>query len=391
MVKIVKINFNRLKENMIELAQIGKDPIKGITRVGFSQEEKEAKKWLKKKLDEIEVKNCFDSVGNLIAYYPGETDKDIIIGSHLDTVPQGGMYDGALGVLAGLEVIQVLKENNQKLQYGVRLVSFVAEEGSKAGGTFGSRCVAGQISNIDDNILSIVNLTNQSIKNSIFDLDSIKCYLELHIEQGAVLDTEKIEVGVVTGIVGIQRFEVKIYGKANHAGTTPMNLRDDALLKTTYLIQDFYNLINKSEANIVGTIGVLDVKTGAVNVIPGEVEILIEMRGMSFDYTDDVINKLIDKYNEKEYSFREITRKEGVHLNDELINIIKEACQQLNYSNKLIQSGAGHDANSMAKITPSGMIFVPSVNGISHSPDEYSRWEDIEKAANVLLSVVQKI
>ncbi len=387
----MRINFNRLKENMMELAQIGKDPAGGITRVGFSEEEKKAQNWLKEKLDNININNEFDSVGNLIAYYPGESNQDIIIGSHLDTVPQGGMYDGALGVLAGLEVIETLKENNIKLDYGVRLASFVAEEGSKAGGTFGSRCVAGQISNVSDKILSMVNLTNQGIKESAFDIKKIKCYLELHIEQGGVLDTEDIEIGVVTGIVGIQRFEVIINGKANHAGTTPMDLRDDALIKTTFFIQDFYNLINNSEGNIVGTIGSLEVKPGAVNVIPGRVEFLIEMRGMNFDCTDKVINSLKEKYNDSDYKFEEITRKSSVHLNEDIIKTIQETCKDLNYNNKLIQSGAGHDANSIAKIAPSGMIFVPSVNGVSHSPEEYSRWEDIEKAANVLLSVVLKI
>lgn len=387
----MRINFERLKNNVLELAKIGKDPVKGITRKGFSTKEKEAQNWLKEKLDNLNVKSKYDPVGNVIAYYPGDSDKDIVIGSHLDTVPQGGIYDGSLGVLTGLEVITTLKENQIKLPYGVRLVSFVAEEGSKVGGTFGSRCVAGQVSDIDDKILEMVDLTKQSIEESIFDISKLKCYLELHIEQGAFLESEDLEVGVVTGIVGIQRFVVKVIGKANHAGTTPMQLRDDALLKTTYLIQDFYKQIEKRKDEIVGTIGSLDVFPGAVNVIPGEVELMIEMRGMDFSLTDQVIQNLRKEYLKPEYTFTEITRKEGVHLNSQIIERIENACKKLNYSYKLMQSGAGHDANSMAKITPTGMIFVPSVGGISHSHEEYSRWKDIEKAADVLLGTVLKI
>ncbi|MFP4456849.1 MAG: Zn-dependent hydrolase [Clostridia bacterium] len=387
----MKINFERLKNNVLELAEIGKDPVKGVTRKGFSNEEKEAQNWLKEKLDALGLSNEFDPVGNLIAYYPGSSEKDIIIGSHLDTVPQGGIYDGALGVLSGLEVIATLKENAIKLPYGIRLVSFVAEEGSKAGGTFGSRCVAGQMSDIDDNILQMVNLTNQSIEESVFDRSKIKCYLELHIEQGGILESEEINVGVVTGIVGIQRFVVNVSGKSNHAGTTPMDLRDDALLKATYLIQAFYDQIDKRSKEIVGTIGTLEVSPGAVNVIPGEVEFVIEMRGMDFSLTDEVIENLKTDYLEPEFKFKEITRKDGVYLNKSIIEIIKHSCEDLDYSYKLMQSGAGHDANSMAKIIPTGMIFVPSIGGISHSYEEYSKWEDIEKAANVLLTTVLKI
>lgn len=385
------INLNRIKDNMMELGEIGKDFAGGITRKGFSVLEKEAHQWLMKKLDTLELEYRVDSVGNLIAIYPGENNTDIVIGSHLDTVPQGGMYDGALGVLAGLEVIETLKDHNIQLPYNIRLVAFVAEEGSSAGGTFGSRCAAGQITNIDGKILEMISLTNQRINAARFDKNLLKCYLELHIEQGGILEAEGKEVGVVTDIVGIQRFEVLVKGKANHAGTTPMDLRDDALLKTTYFIQDFYKLINSVKDEAVGTIGCLSVSPGAANVIPGEVELIIEMRSMDFAITDEIIAKMKEKYTEPNFYYQEITKREGTRLNQDLINMIENTCKELHYSYKLMKSGAGHDANPMAKITPASMIFVPSIGGISHSPHEYSRWKDIEKATNVLLGVVQKI
>jgi hydantoinase/carbamoylase family amidase len=386
----MKINIERLKRNMLEVARIGALD-EGVSRVAFSTEEKKAQEWLVKKLKATDINAYIDSVGNVIGVYEGKTGTDIVIGSHLDTVPSGGIFDGALGVLSALEVVETLSENKVKLPFGVRVVSFVAEEGGPAGGTFGSRCVIGDIKKLDKDILESVNLTSEDIINSKWDKEKVRAYIELHIEQGNVLEHEDKSIGVVTGIVGIHRFRVKIAGLANHAGTTPMNLRDDALLKTTYFIQDFYKHINHIGGDLVGTIGVLNISPGAMNVIPGEVELIIEMRSMDFSKTDEVINKLKEKYGDNGYIYDEIVRKDGVKLYDEMVAIIEQVAKKLDYSYKVMQSGAGHDANPMAKITPTGMIFVPSIEGISHSPREYSRWIDIEKGANVLLSTILKI
>ncbi len=386
----MKINIERLKTNMLEVGKIGALE-EGISRIAFSKEEKEAQKWLVDKFSDLGLTSNIDSVGNAFGYYGGDSDKEIIIGSHLDTVPKGGLYDGALGVLASLEVVQTLKENNIKLPYGVRVASFVAEEGGPAGGTFGSRCVTGEIENLASEIQQSIGLTMEDIKNAKLNSENIKCYLELHIEQGNVLEHENKPIGIVTGIAGIHRFAVRIKGLANHAGTTPMDLRDDALLKSTYLIQEFYRLVEEIGGDLVGTIGTLEITPGAMNVIPGQVDLVIEMRSMDFTKTDMIINNLKEVLSSKDYNFKEIVRKDGVILSTDMINTIEIAVKVLNYPYKVMHSGAGHDANPMAKVTPTGMIFIPSIAGISHSPRENSRWIDVEKGANVLLNTLLRI
>ena len=382
------INEQRFLDNLAMLAQIGLDPLGGLTRVGFSPAEKAAQEWLIRQLDKLNIKHYQDCIGNVFGEIPGESGQYITIGSHLDTVPQGGAYDGSLGVVAGLECLARLVELETPLVHGVRLAAFCGEEGGAVGGTFGSRCYSGTASHVKEADLQAVGLTTADVLSAKVDPHELLCYLELHIEQGAVLDDASEDIGVVTGIVGIQRYAVTVIGRANHAGTTPMNLRDDALRQAIATMETFYQLVDERQAHMVGTIGKMQILPGAVNVIPGEVRYIIEMRAMDLSYAEEVAQCLTEKYLQKSVNIEKIVDKGSVQMDSGMMQTIEAAVLKTGYSYRLMPSGAGHDANPMAHITPTGMIFVPSVKGISHAPDEFTDANDLVKGATVLLETV---
>jgi hydantoinase/carbamoylase family amidase len=379
---------------MIELGKIGYTENEGITRSAFTKEYEEANIFVKTLMENIGLDVTQDSVGNLFGKLEGtNTDKSIIIGSHIDTVPSGGMFDGNLGVLTAIECVQTLVENKYKSDFNLEVASFIGEEGTEVGGTFGSRCFAGDVhfNEKEYDYLSTVNISKEDVASSKRQPETIKCYLELHIEQGNILNIEDISIGIVKGIVGIAHYKAEVTGKANHAGTTPMNLRDDALLKASKIIININEIVKNLGSPTVGTVGYIKSYPGAINVIPGKVEFTIELRDMDNDRIQQAINLIKERCSDLDLTIENILYEEEVHLDQGLQKYIEETCKDLDYSHKYMYSGAGHDANPISKITQSGMLFVPSKDGISHSPLEWTDWEDVEKGANVLLNTVLKI
>lgn len=400
--KYIKVNFNRLKENLIELGWIGyngnneKLPYgdNGITRLAYSKEYKRADRFVSNLMEEAGLEVYHDSVGNLFGTLSStKTDEHIMIGSHIDTVPEGGMFDGSLGVLGALETVQTLIENDYANNYNLTVAAFIGEEGTEIGGTLGSRCFTGEIelNKKEINFFKDKGVSPKDLKKAEIKASKLKNYLEMHIEQGEVLKEDNISIGVVQGIVGIARYKVTVLGEANHAGTTPMKLRDDALVKASKLITKVNNIVKDLGGDLVGTVGQIEVEPGAVNVIPGRVEFTVELRDMEKDKINIVMEKIEKSLDENELIVEDILFEEGVYLNKKVQNAIKNSTRKLNYDYKEMISGAGHDANPLSKITSTGMIFVPSYKGISHSPEEWTDWQEIQKGIEVMLETVKSL
>lgn len=390
----MRINKERLKNNLLSLSKIGYVEGQGITRVAFTDAYREAADYLKNLLESASLTVYEDPVGNVFGKYEGKNkDKSILLGSHIDSVPNGGMFDGCVGVLGALECVQTLKENNYEPNYSIEVCAFIGEEGTEVGGTFGSRIFTGEFEYGKDELdyLSTVGISEDDIIKSKRDSGSLKCYLELHIEQGNILSTERISIGVVKGIVGIAQYNAWVTGKANHAGTTPMPLRDDALVKTSKIISNINKIVKELGSPLVGTVGYIKAYPGAINVIPGKVEFTIELRDMNKEKVQKAMELIMESSKDLNLTVEPLGYEWEVNLDEGVQKLIEESCIELNYSYKYMYSGAGHDANPLSKITPSGMIFIPSKNGISHSPDEWSNWDDIEKGANVLLNTILKV
>jgi len=235
------------------------------------------------------------------------------------------------------------------------------------------------------------DLTSADLKNSIRDIDKIKAFLELHVEQGVVLDRNEIPIGIVNGIAGITRYKIIVKGETNHAGTTPMNLRKDALTAAANLITKIEKIATSFTEPFVATVGKINVSPGAVNVIPGKVEMVLEMRDLEQDKIDLAIEKFkteAKKIENAKIVFNKMIQKPPVETDNKIQNIIEKACNDNNISYKFMASGAGHDAKEIARKIPSGMIFVPSKDGKSHCPEEWTNWDDIYRGVEVLLNTI---
>lgn len=394
----MNINSNRLKENILNIGEIGKISTGGITRVAYSKEYFEALNKLKSLMEEQGLKTKVDKVGNLFGRREGLRDlPSIMVGSHLDTVKNGGLLDGNLGVIAALECISALNENNIKTNHPIEIVAFNAEEGSEMGGTFGSRVMIGR-QNIDEvglsEKLSTYSMTIKDIEESIRNPEDIKAFLELHIEQGGNLENKKKQIGVVNGIAGITRYKINVKGEANHAGTTPMDLRKDALTMAAKLILEIDHISKSMGDPFVSTIGFIKANPGSINVIPGEVELILEMRDLDNERIDIVLQRIkafTKTMKDYEFVFEFLIDKPSVMTSENITRIIEQVCTDKGIKYELMASGAGHDAKEIANKVPTGMIFVPSKDGKSHCPEEFTEWEDINIGVQVLLETLMKV
>lgn len=388
------VNMNRLVKNLTDIAEIGRVEGAGISRMAYSEEFFKALNKLRDLADSRGYETKIDRVGNLfICYNPKKCKKYIMTGSHLDTVRNGGLYDGALGVFSAFEVLDTIKDSEVELNHGIIVVCFNAEEGSKMGGTFGSRTICGA-NNLEDKKLperlSVYGLSIDDLKSSIMDFENIVAFVELHIEQGGVLDLEKLDIGVVEGIVEIRHYDLILRGTANHGGTTPMYLRDDPVRRLPELIGKLYELAGKYPSPFVMTIGDLIVSPGMYNIIPAEIKILLEARDLNSNNLDSFFRELEDYLESIEFKcelIKNIGNSSSI-LSEEVVETITEVVEKRGYSYKKMSSGAGHDSEEISKLVPTGMIFVPSIGGISHSPREYTSKEQIEKGVEVLLDTI---
>jgi len=392
------INISRLKENLTELAKMS-DKGEGITRVSFTPTYFKGRNYVADLMKEAGLKTRVDSVGNLIGRMEGKgsNKKVIAFGSHIDTVPNGGKYDGSIGVLGSIEVIRTLREMDYEPIHPLEVISFINEEGSAhidIGGVFGSQAMMGLIT-VNENMereLAKVNLKKEDVVNSYREPGQFKCYLEMHIEQGPVLEKNRLAIGIVEGIVGTWRFLANIKGTASHAGTTPMDQRDDALLKSLPVIQYVNQIARDINEGMVGTVGDVIVKPGASNVVPGEVILKLEFRSINKSYLEKAVQILKERVNQIEKTdFQIISKSDPVMLDPNLQEIISSVCEDDKISYTKLPSFAGHDSRETAKKIPSALIFIPCKDGISHSPLEFASDGDIEKGANVLLETIRRL
>lgn len=401
----IRVNGKRIMDHIFALAELGKNPQGGASRVAYSDADKQGREYVLRLLQDAKLDVRIDAAGNLIGSRGGSANlKPLLIGSHIDTVPEGGNYDGVVGSIGAIEVAQTLAEDNVTTRHPLAVVIFQNEEG----GLIGSRAMDGELTEKE---LDLVSRSGKSIREGIKFIGGdvaklaevrrqkgdIAAYLELHIEQGGILDSEKINIGVVEGIVGINWWDVTIEGFANHAGTTAMNNRQDALLAAAKFIEAVNRIVTSVPGRQVGTVGRINALPGAPNVIPGKVVLSLELR----DLDASKINMLSEKIqaeaqkiatdSKTKFAFKEINVNIPAPTAPQIRLLISEAARNLDLTTKLMPSGAGHDAQDMARLGPVGMIFVPSVGGISHSPREFSRPEDIANGANVLLHTLLKL
>lgn len=399
-----KVNRKRIEDRILALAKFGQDENGHGYRVAYTQGDIEGRKWLMDLMSKAGLNPKIDAGGNIIGRREGKNPilKPIGFGSHIDMVPDGGNYDGTLGSLAALEVIEILNENKLVTEHPLEVIIFANEEG----GLIGSKAMVGKLTPEGLKQISQTGLemaegirtiggNPEDIKSAERKKGDIHAWLELHIEQGGILDAEGLQIGVVEGIVGILDVEVLVEGFANHAGTTPMKLRKDAMLAASKLTVAVNEIITGMPGNQVGTVGKVEAHPGAYNVVPGKVILGLEIRDLSFDKIEEILAaierkaKEISEETQTSISFRREPSFNLPALTDSsLQQKINSAALALGLSTKQMQSGAGHDSQQMALIAPVGMIFVPSVGGISHSPNEFTKAADMENGANVLLHTI---
>ncbi|WP_233530917.1 Zn-dependent hydrolase [Paenibacillus alkalitolerans] len=410
---MLRINAARLEANIQALAVFGQNDRGGMDRTTFTPPELEARDWLKERLKEQSFDVRVDQAANIWGKRAGTVPSlpSVAFGSHIDTVPNGGKYDGALGVLIALEVMTLLNEHNVQTRHPLELVSFSAEEPNPFGlSTFGSRVVTGKLKK--EHIDGVANpqsrlLTEalrsaggdpERIEDAVRSVEQLGAYLEVHIEQGKRLLERNIPVGIVTAITGIYREEVVVCGEANHAGTTVMEDRNDALTAASEIILALEDVCRNHPANeSVGTVGRINVKPNAANIIPEEAAFIVEIRGKSREEILEVIAEWERRIGDVERRrTAKVTRKvlldqDPAPMDDLIVQVSQEQSGVLGYPWYKLGSMAGHDAAHMASITRSGMLFVPSGGGKSHCPEEFSRMDDIEKVSNVLLHTILEL
>jgi N-carbamoyl-L-amino-acid hydrolase len=394
-------NSARMEERIAALAKFGANPQGGVSRLAFSKADIAGREYIKGLMQGAGLEVRVDTAGNVIGYRAGSDPQlpVIMLGSHIDSVPEGGNYDGDVGVLGAIEVAELLGEHGIVTRHPLEIVSFTDEEGA----VVGSEAMAGPIS---AEALDVVSHSGLTVRDGIravggdpnrLDLarrkpGEIRAYFELHIEQGAVLDETGTDIGVVEGIVGIRWWDVTVEGVANHAGTTPMDRRRDALLTAAELALAVNRVATATPGTQVATVGRIRAEPGAPNVIPGRVVMSLEIRDLAADKMESVFQaiageaKRIADAHRTPIRFTEIDVALTPAPTDErLRRVIADSAASLGLSHRSMPSGAGHDAQDIAHIAPIGMIFVPSEGGISHSPREFTSADDMANGVNVLL------
>lgn len=386
------INSGRLNESIAKIAEFGKDKGGGSGRVAYTEADLKARAYVAELMKAAGLTVKVDTAGNVVGHRSGGEagKKAIIMGSHIDTVPGGGRYDGVVGSLAAIEVARSIIENKINLRHAIQVMIFSNEEG----GHLGSRAITTGLT-VDD--LGLVSLSGKKIEDGIryvggrpdhlaearLTKKDMAAYLELHIEQGGVLEARKVKIGVVEGVVGIRRWDVTVLGIPNHGGTTPMSMRKDALVGAAEFIVGIHHKITSMPGHQVGTVGKIHVEPGAPNVIPGLARFSLEVRDTDSKKIDKIgqeafqLAKSIEKKNGTPFRFQETYNTPPVLTDDAIKKTIEVVAQRNQWRMIRLPSGAGHDAQEFARLGPIGMIFIPSRKGISHSPEEFTDPDDV--------------
>lgn len=407
------IDRKSLAEYLSQLSDVGVLPDGGVTRLAFTPEEEELHKRVGSWLLELGAQVRRDPFGNLIGLFKGSDCSlpAIAIGSHLDSVPAGGNYDGIVGVVAGVAVVRAIHKHHIPVRHPLEVIAFVGEESSRFGvATLGSKVMTGMA-----NYGYLLNLRDSdgiTLKEALIrqggkvdDLASasrtpseFKAFLELHIEQGRVLEEAGTRIGIVTAIAAPTRWLIEIEGRADHSGSTPMHMRKDALAAAAELILEVERLGRvESVYQTVATIGKLSLKPGVMNVIPGHVGLGLDVRGIdkaSIKRTIKGIRSVLEDMCRRRglrYKVHELSEEQPLVLDEQMKDRLESLCKEMEVPYILMSSGAGHDAMNMARLTSTGLIFIPCRNGISHNPSEKARIDDIALGAELLLNAVLQL
>lgn len=402
------MNLKRIEQSLIEINRFGYSE-QGMNRLAYTESERQAIDYMIKLFEEEGMKVIIDPVGNVIARREGTdpTLPAVVTGSHLDTVYNGGKYDGTLGVIAGLEVVRYLNEQNIETKHPIEIVIFACEESARFGvSTIGSMAMIGEFKEEllqlkDKDGISLrtamenCSLNIERIEQAERKKEEIKVFYELHIEQGPVLENEGKQIGIVTGIAAPTRFHLEVVGEAAHSGTTPMPLRKDALLGAAEIALSLeQSALKEVENDTVATVGKCEVVSGSMNVIPEKVTMTIDIRSIHFKSKRKVVSELyqiielIEKKRNVKVSISQLCNDRPIKMNDDIIHFLVQSCEKLNLSYRQMPSGAGHDAMMMAKRFPTGLIFVPSKNGISHNKEEFTSLEQIGAGVSLLKEAI---
>ncbi len=396
------IDAERLNRHLRELSAFGANPQGGVSRVAYSDADRSGRAYVMERMRAAGLDVRVDVAANIFGSRAGtQRLKPIVFGSHIDSVPDGGNYDGTVGSLSAIEVAQSLAASGTRTRHPIEVVVWANEEG----GLYGSRAVSGQLTSAE---LSNRAWSGKTIEEGIAFLGGdpasvgetrrrpgdIAAYLELHIEQGGTLEREGIQVGVVEGIVGIRQWNVTVTGVQNHAGTTPMDQRKDALLSAARFVEMVNRVVRAEPGRQVGTVGRIEAFPGAPNVISGRVTCTLELRDLESAKIQRLFTAIegealrIGEAAGTSFEFRGRHENVPAPSSPEIRAIIARSAKERGLTSRAMPSGAGHDAQAMAQLGPMGMIFIPSIGGISHSPKEFSTPDDIARGATVLLDAV---
>jgi N-carbamoyl-L-amino-acid hydrolase len=404
----IRINLDRLKDDIESLSRIGRDPNGGITRPSFSKADLEARGWLKEKIKSGGFALRQDGAGNIFGRLEGK-GKTIMAGSHIDSVINGGKFDGPVGVLSALECLRRIKEEGLSLSKPLEVASFTDEEGNLVGDFLGSRAFTGQLNReiLEKDLTQFNTTLPEILKGTEFSIESImeahkqrpdiEAFLEIHIEQGTVLETENKPIGIVDRIAGKYHKLCSFLGEASHSGTTPLELRHDAFLGLAdFALKSTQHVATKHYGSMV-TIGRVNVRPGAFSVVPGQVDFSLDFRSTSNETLEELEKSFLalaeDVASTRGLNFTSkiVDRTDPISIPSRIIDIMKEESEKLGYPFMTLPSGAGHDTQIVASVAEPGMIFIPCLDGISHSPQEMIKWEDLEKGANLLLQVILRL
>ena len=402
------VNFERLKKDVLDLACFGSDPQGGVSRPSFSPSDLEAREWLKCRIEDAGLTYRCDGAGNQFGRLEGE-GKTVMAGSHIDTVINGGRFDGSIGVLAALECCRRIKEGGFAHRRPLEVASFTDEEGNLVGDFLGSRAFLGHLDRMlleegttpfgqpFRDVLASTDFTVDGILQAHQSRPELEAFLEIHIEQGSVLESEDKTIGIVDRIAGKNYWMCRFSGRAGHAGTTPFELRQDAFLGLAdFALKGTHYVATKHYGSMM-TIGRVFAHPGAFSIVPGRTDFTLDFRSTSLEALQDMEKQLprmaedIAATRGLHFTLSPVDKTEPVAIPSRITDLLEEECKKLEYSSLRMPSGAGHDAQLMAGITDAGMIFIPCEDGISHSPEENINWNDLEKGANLLLRAILRL
>lgn len=405
---LLEDSADRIKKLLADLAQFTSTGSGGVTRLPFSPAAKKAAFYIKEQMEKIGLQAHIDLVGNVHGRLEAGGGKTIIMGSHYDTVKNGGRFDGIAGVVCALEVARLLVKNNMKLKHSFEVIAFNDEEGMMFGsGCLGSKYILGDVDShyithlTDENNISIrqwmVNWGSNpdEITKKVFDTDKILAFLEIHIEQGPVLDQENMELGIVNCIVGLLRCMVTVNGRTDHAGTTPMAMRRDAMDISAKVISRLGDFAAAQNNGSVATSGFIRAVPNAMNVIAGQVDFTVDMRSCQDQSIEDMYQRMCDLLDQltsavgADYAIDVKLRTKPVNMAGSLVRSLEKICTNNGFRNKTMLSGAAHDAMIFAADgIDTSMLFVPSLDGRSHCPEESSHYDDFAKAVKAAFDLV---